>query len=344
MSDVVTEEAVRQDAPEPPRRRGPLPPVLYPILAAAFGVLLVWAASRIFLAVTELDEVDLGFATIKGKYVTAVIALFLALNILVGAALVAYGRRVRGRPASWPLLVCAGVVLVAGGVTAVALGNEEEAPGGPPPFAASISASGLQFSTGELDLPADAPVDLTFDNQDDGVQHNVAIYTDESASQPLFKGELVTGVASVVYSFTAPPPGSYYFHCDVHPTMNGSVVTAEAPPGGGGGPGGGPSGGPSGGPGSNTVSLVAQGIAFDTTELTVASGGPVTIDFDNQDANTPHNVSVYADEEGTQSIFLGDLVTGPATAEYTFDAPPPGSYFFRCDVHPDQMKGTLTVT
>jgi plastocyanin len=342
MSDLMTEEDVRQDAPEPPRRRGPLPPVLYPILAAGFGVLLVWSASRIFLAVTELDEVDLGFATIKGKYLTAVIALFLALNILVGAALVAHGRRVRGRPASWPLLVCAAVVLVAGGVTAVALGNEEEAPGGLPPFAAAISASGLQFSTGELDLPADAPVDLTFDNQDDGVQHNVAIYTDESASQPLFKGELVTGVASVVYSFTAPPPGTYYFHCDVHPTMNGKVVTAEAPPGGG--PGEGPTGGPSGGPSSNTVSLVAQGTAFDTTELTVASGGPVTIEFDNEDANLPHNVSVYADEAGTQSIFVGDLVTGPATAEYTFDAPPPGSYFFRCDVHPDQMHGTLTVT
>jgi plastocyanin len=294
--------------------------------------------------VTELDEVDLGFATIKGKYLTAVIALFLALNILVGAALVAYGRRVRGRPASWPLLVCAAVVLVGGGVTAVALGNEEEAPGGQPPFAASISASGLAFSTGELDLPADAPVDLTFDNQDDGVQHNVAIYTDESASQPLFKGQLVTGVASVVYSFTAPPAGTYYFHCDVHPTMNGSVVTAATPAGGGGEPGGGPSGGPSGGPGENTVALVAQGIAFDKTDLTVASGGPVTIDFDNQDANTPHNVSVYADEAGTQSIFAGDLVTGPAKAEYTFDAPPPGSYFFRCDVHPDQMHGTLTVT
>jgi plastocyanin len=42
-------------------------------------------------------------------------------------------------------------------------------------------------------------------------------------------------------------------------------------------------------------------------------------------------------------LFRGDLVTGPATKDYTFPAPPPGSYFFHCDVHPTQMHGTLVV-
>jgi plastocyanin len=38
-------------------------------------------------------------------------------------------------------------------------------------------------------------------------------------------------------------------------------------------------------------------------------------------------------------------VTGPTTTTYTFTAPStPGSYFFRCDVHPTQMTGTFVVT
>jgi len=36
--------------------------------------------------------------------------------------------------------------------------------------------------------------------------------------------------------------------------------------------------------------------------------------------------------------------TGPRQVEYGFVAPTaPGNYFFRCDVHPDQMTGTFVV-
>ena len=45
-----------------------------------------------------------------------------------------------------------------------------------------------------------------------------------------------------------------------------------------------------------------------------------------------------------QPIFQGDLDSGPAPITYNFDAPStPGTYFFRCDVHPDTMTGQLTV-
>jgi plastocyanin len=57
------------------------------------------------------------------------------------------------------------------------------------------------------------------------VPHNVSIYTDESASEAIFVGELLNAEGSITYDFTAPGPGEYYFHCDVHPQqMFGTVI------------------------------------------------------------------------------------------------------------------------
>ncbi len=38
-------------------------------------------------------------------------------------------------------------------------------------------------------------------------------------------GEIITGPAETTYTFTAPSePGTYYFQCDVHPSMNGDFI------------------------------------------------------------------------------------------------------------------------
>jgi plastocyanin len=90
--------------------------------------------------------------------------------------------------------------------------------------------------------------------------------------------------------------------------------------------------------------VVAQGTAFQPTEVPVKGGGQVTIHFDNRDAGIPHNIAVFQGADASAPlVFRGDLVTGPATKDYTFTAPPPGTYFFHCDVHPTQMTGTITV-
>jgi plastocyanin len=90
------------------------------------------------------------------------------------------------------------------------------------------------------------------------------------------------------------------------------------------------------------IEIAAQDIAFDTDQLTFAAGGPVTIIFDNRDANVPHNVSVYT-SQGGETIFQEEPFPGPATEEYMFTAPAePGTYYFQCDVHPN-MNGTVTV-
>lgn len=92
----------------------------------------------------------------------------------------------------------------------------------------TVTARALAFDTDELDLPAGQPATVTFDNQDAGVPHNIAIYSDSSLSKTLFQGEQFPGVDSREYQIPPLEPGTYYFHCDVHTTMSGSVVVAGA--------------------------------------------------------------------------------------------------------------------
>lgn len=92
------------------------------------------------------------------------------------------------------------------------------------------------------------------------------------------------------------------------------------------------------------IDLVAQNIAFDKTTITVPAGAKVTINFDNRDQGIPHNFALYKDQNYTQAIFRGQNVTGPAKTTYNFTAPStPGTYYFRCDVHPTQMTGQFIV-
>ena len=93
-----------------------------------------------------------------------------------------------------------------------------------------------------------------------------------------------------------------------------------------------------------TVDLTAENIKFDKSTITVPAGATVTVNFNNKDSGVPHNFAVYTDSSASQNIFKGDTVTGPATTTYTFTAPStPGTYFFRCDVHPQQMTGDFVV-
>ncbi len=93
-----------------------------------------------------------------------------------------------------------------------------------------------------------------------------------------------------------------------------------------------------------TVNLSAKNIAFSLATIQVSAGAMVTVNFDNQDASTPHNFAVYTDSSATKSIFVGKVISGPSKTVYTFMAPStPGAYFFRCDVHPTIMTGTFVV-
>lgn len=97
------------------------------------------------------------------------------------------------------------------------------------------------------------------------------------------------------------------------------------------------------GPAAETLEIAAKNVRFDKTTLEVSANVPFAIEFDNQDAGVPHNVAIYTDRTTSQSLFVGDIFPGPATRTYQVPALQAGSYFFKCDVHPTQMTGTLNV-
>jgi plastocyanin/uncharacterized membrane protein len=83
-----------------------------------------------------------------------------------------------------------------------------------------------RFVPERLEAPAGQPFVMRFVNDDPGVQHNVAIYTDESATESLFIGDLILGSGTGRYAVPAIDPGEYYFRCDVHPQMDGTLEAA----------------------------------------------------------------------------------------------------------------------
>ncbi len=89
--------------------------------------------------------------------------------------------------------------------------------------AVTVAAKDLKFSVTELTVPADEAFDLVFDNQE-SAPHNVAIYIDSSASTKIFVGEIFSGPAQKTQTVPALAAGTYFFRCDVHPDMQGSVV------------------------------------------------------------------------------------------------------------------------
>lgn len=96
----------------------------------------------------------------------------------------------------------------------------------------------------------------------------------------------------------------------------------------------------SAGSGGTPIPLVAQGIAFTTSSLEAPADTPFSIDFDNEDAGTLHNVAI---KDGAGSdVFSGEIFPGIAHKVYDVKALAAGTYSFHCVVH-SNMVGTLTV-
>jgi plastocyanin len=115
--------------------------------------------------------------------------------------------------------------------TAAATPEEEEENGSPTGGAGGgtdleLAAENTTYDVSELTAPAGADITLVFDNDDEGVQHNFSLYETEESEDPLFEGEIITGIDSIDYTFAAPTdPGTYHFHCDIHPTqMTGDFI------------------------------------------------------------------------------------------------------------------------
>jgi plastocyanin len=90
------------------------------------------------------------------------------------------------------------------------------------PSGLTIVAKDMAFSPSTVEIAANKSVTIHFDNQE-SAPHNVAIYKDSSASEKISVGEIVTASKAdqVVPALAA---GSYFFRCDVHTNMTGTIV------------------------------------------------------------------------------------------------------------------------
>jgi plastocyanin len=89
-----------------------------------------------------------------------------------------------------------------------------------------LVAQKMAFNTSTITVPAGASVTVNFDNQDNGVRHNFAVYDSAAMRTVIFRGELIAGPKKIAYAFDAPKePGTYRFQCDPHASfMNGQFI------------------------------------------------------------------------------------------------------------------------
>jgi plastocyanin len=118
------------------------------------------------------------------------------------------------------LLSLAAVLAACSGASTTASPAPSAAPGGD---TVTITAKDLKFGQSEVTVPADEAFDLVLDNQE-SAPHNVAIYNDSSMSTKISIGEIFSGPAQKTQTVPAMAAGTYFFRCDVHPDMQGSIV------------------------------------------------------------------------------------------------------------------------
>ena len=218
---MANNNASQDDLTGEVRLRLPLP-IVIPVGSLLLIGLVAFGFSRIFLNVP--------------KEAALVIASVLAANILGGFAVLATRRRL-SRTTLLELLIVVSYPLVIGAVIATmnideghheaeaapAAAEGEAGEGAAGGATTAVAAEGTQFDTETITLKGGAANPLTFENLDEGVQHNISIYEDDTAEKTIFEGELIDG-GSADYEIEMPAkPAEAYFRCDVHPAMEGTV-------------------------------------------------------------------------------------------------------------------------
>jgi plastocyanin len=291
-------------------------PILIPVGALVVIVAVLFLFSRVLLTLSE--------------HAATGVALVVASSVLI-AGTVAFTRpHVRTSTLGAMVGSVAGIAMVSGGIAILAFRPTIPVA----PFAASIvagpGAATKGYQTTTLSVPAGHPIDITFQNQDPSVPHNVDVTSDKAGSTSLGAAPVAPGPATTHVNIGALQPGTYYFHCEVHPTtMTGTITVSAAAA----------SSTPAAPVGATEV---AHSIQFENKSLSLPANQASTITFQNEDPAIQHNIDIFSDQAYSKSVFQGALVTGPATQVYDVPSLAPGTYYFHCDVH-ISMTGTITV-
>ncbi len=97
-------------------------------------------------------------------------------------------------------------------------------------------------------------------------------------------------------------------------------------------------------PKGSKLQISTKGQHFSARCLAAPAGAPFTIALDNSVGIGPtHNLSIYTDSTASQSLFEGSQVATGQRVTYHVPQLPAGTYFFRCDIHPQTMVGVFVV-
>ena len=88
--------------------------------------------------------------------------------------------------------------------------------------AVEITAADLAFDASTIEATAGEDFTITLVN-DDSAPHNISIYSEEGGDE-IVLGDTAEAGESVTVDVSGLEAGTYYFQCDIHPDMNGSVV------------------------------------------------------------------------------------------------------------------------
>lgn len=89
--------------------------------------------------------------------------------------------------------------------------------------AVEISAADLAFNVATIEATAGEAFTITLVNND-SAPHNITIFTEEGGQKLGETGPTADGGQTVETAVEALDAGTYYFQCDIHPEMNGTLV------------------------------------------------------------------------------------------------------------------------
>jgi len=92
------------------------------------------------------------------------------------------------------------------------------------------------------------------------------------------------------------------------------------------------------------LAVTAADFSFTPAALEATAGEAVTVTLTNG-GDLPHTLTVYEDDAYTTAVAGADTgtIAGGGEGEFTVTFEEAKAYYFRCEIHPSQMQGTITV-
>ena len=95
---------------------------------------------------------------------------------------------------------------------------------------------------------------------------------------------------------------------------------------------------------AQALAVTAKDFSFTLDLESVTAGSEVDVALRNE-GSAPHTITFYEDADYTKAVAGADSgrVAGGGTGAFQFTAPEGDELYYRCEVHPSQMKGELAI-